>query len=188
MIYRNSNYTAFYVDEPFSPSPLAAYATKDFCYYSMLKAWKRSDTSFPFNDAHAKTYSVRDRSDWELTLKPRLRERLKVSKNIILFLSSNTRSSKALREEIEYGACILGLPIIVVYPELDNNDIVENDNISLKVKMLWNKLPILGTAMENVPTINIPMKKESLQHALSDSELTIQGKIANNHTQYFYHK
>ena len=32
MIYRNSNYTAFYVDEPFSPSPLAAYATKDFCY------------------------------------------------------------------------------------------------------------------------------------------------------------
>ncbi len=54
--------------------------------------------------------------------------------------------------------------------------------------MLWNKLPILGTAMENVPTIHIPMKKESLQHALSDSELTIQGKIANNHTQYFYHK
>lgn len=102
----------------------------------MLKAWKRSDTSFPFNDAHAKTYSVRDGSDWELTLKPRLRERLKVSKNIILFLSSNTRSSKALREEIEYGACILGLPIIVVYPELDNNDIVDNDNISLKVKML----------------------------------------------------
>ena len=188
MIYRNSNYTAFYVDEPFSPSPLAAYATKDFCYYSMLKAWKRSDTSFPFNDAHAKTYSVRDRSDWELTLKPRLRERLKVSKNIILFLSSNTRSSKALREEIEYGACILGLPIIVVYPELDNNDIVENDNISLKVKMLWNKLPILGTAMENVPTIHIPMKKEYLQHALSDSELTIQGKIVNDHTQYFYRK
>lgn len=103
-------------------------------------------------------------------------------------MSSNTRSSKALREEIEYGACILGLPIIVVYPELDNNDIVENDNISLKVKMLWNKLPILGTAMENVPTIHIPMKKESLHHALSDSELTIQGKIANNHTQYFYHK
>lgn len=40
MMYRNSNYTAFYVDEPFSPSPLAAYVTKDFCYYNMLKAWK----------------------------------------------------------------------------------------------------------------------------------------------------
>ena len=135
-----------------------------------------------------KTYKVRDGSDWELTLKPRLQKRLKVSKNIILFLSSNTRSSKVLREEIKYGACRLGLPIIVVYPELDDDDIAENNNISLTVRELWNKLPILRTAMENVPTIHIPMKKESLQHALSDSELTIQGKIANNHTQYFYHK
>ena len=188
MIYRNSNYTAFYVYEPFSPSPLAAYATKDFCYYSMLKAWKGSDALFPFNDAHAKTYSVRDGSNWETTLKPRLRKRLSVSKNIILFLSSSTKRSKALTEEIAYGACTLGLPIIVVYPELNNNDIVKNNSFSVKVKLLWDKLPALKKAMENVPTIHIPMKKEYLQRALSDSELTIQGKRANNHTQYFYHK
>ena len=54
MTYRNSNYTAFYVDEPFSSSTLVAYATKDFYYYNILKAWKINDTSFPFNDAHAK--------------------------------------------------------------------------------------------------------------------------------------
>ena len=184
-IYRNSNYTAFYVYEPFSPSPLAAYATKDFCYYSMLKAWKGSDVLFPFNDAHAKTYSVRDGSDWETTLKPRLRERLRVSKNIILFLSSSTKRSKALTEEIAYGACTLGLPIIIVYPELDNNDIVKNNSLSLKVKLLWDKLPVLKKAIENVPTLHIPMKKEYLQRALSVSKLTIQGKIVNDQSQYF---
>ena len=188
MIYRNSNYTAFYVDEPFSPSPLAAYATKDFCYYSMLKAWKGSDVLFPFNDAHAKTYSVRDGSDWETTLKPRLRERLRVSKNIILFLSSSTKRSKALTEEIEYGACTLGLPIIVVYPELDNNDIVKNNSLSVKVRLLWDKLPALKKAMENVPTLHIPMKKEYLRPALSDSELTIQGKRVKDIAKYFYNK
>ena len=175
-MYRNSNYTAFYVAEPFEPSSLGAHATKDFCYYNTLRAWKGKDTSFPFNDAHAKTYSVRDGSDWELTLKPRLRERLRVSKNIILFLSSNTKSSKALTEEIEYGACTLGLPIIIIYPELEKDDIVKNNNISLKARLLWNKIPALKKAMENVPTIHIPMKKEYVEAALSDSELTAQKK------------
>jgi len=66
-MYRNSNYTAFYVAEPFEPVSLGAHATKDFCYYNTLRAWKGKDTSFPFNDAHAKTYSVRDGSNWELS-------------------------------------------------------------------------------------------------------------------------
>ena len=184
-IYRNSNYTAFYVAEPFSTSKLAAHATKDFCYYNMLRAWKGRDASFPFNDAHAKTYSVRDGSDWASALKPRLRERLRVSKNIILFLSSSTKRSKALTEEIEYGACTLGLPIIVVYPELENLQIVSNKQLSNRVKSLWKKLPILKEAMTKVPTLHIPMKKEYLQRALSVSKLTIQGKIVNGQSLYF---
>ncbi|GAA5576985.1 hypothetical protein Pgin01_01974 [Porphyromonas gingivalis] len=185
-MYRNSNYTAFYVAEPFEPSSLGAHATKDFCYYNTLRAWKGKDTSFPFNDAHAKTYSVRDGSDWELTLKPRLRERLRASKNIILFLSSNTKSSKALTEEIEYGACTLGLPIIVVYPELDNSQIVSNEQLSSRVKLLWDKLPILKEVMTKVPTLHIPMRQNSMSNALSDSELTIQGKKSGDVTKYFY--
>lgn len=85
MTYRNGNYAAFYVAEPFSTSTLGAHATKDFCYYNTLKMWKGKDDKFPFIDSHDKTYSVRDGSDWESTLKPRLRERLRNSKNIILF-------------------------------------------------------------------------------------------------------
>jgi hypothetical protein len=182
---RNSNYTAFYVAEPFNTSQLGAHATKDFCYYNMLRAWKGRDASFPFNDAHAKTYSVRDGSDWETTLKPRLQKRLRVSKNIILFLSSSTKRSKALTEEIEYGACILELPIIVVYPELENSQIVSNKQLSNRVKLLWEKLPILKEAMTKVPTLHIPMKKEYLQRALSVSKLTIQSKIVNDQSKYF---
>lgn len=185
MTYRNCNYTAFYVDEPFSTSQLGAHATKDFCYYNMLRAWRGSDILFPFNDAHARTYSVRDGSNWETTLKPRLRERLRYSKNIILFLSSNTKYSRALREEISYGACILGLPIIVVYPELDHSQIVSNGQLSNRVNLLWDKLPILKEAMTKVPTLHIPMKKEYIETALSNSELTVQNKGKGN-LQYFY--
>lgn len=184
-MYRNSNYTAFYVAEPFKPSPLDAHATKDFCYYNMLRAWKGKDASFPFNDAHAKTYSVRDGSDWEQTLKPRLRERLRVSKNIILFFSSNTKCSRALQEEISYGACTLGLPVIVVYPELDNSQIVSNKQLSSIVKFLWDKLPILKKAMTKVPTLHIPMKQNSVRDALSERKLTIHGKIFGDTNKYY---
>ena len=37
MAYRNGNYTAFYVAEPFSESSLGANATKDFVSYNLLK-------------------------------------------------------------------------------------------------------------------------------------------------------
>lgn len=185
MTDRNCNYTAFYVDEPFSSSNFNTHATKDFYYYDLLKAWKGRDILFPFNDAHARTYSVRDGSNWELTLKPRLRERLRGSQNIILFLSSNTKSSKALVEEIEYGACTLGLPIIVVYPELNQSQIVSNGQLSIWVNLLWDNLPILKEAMTKVPTLHIPMKKEYIEAALSNSKLTVQNKGKDN-LQYFY--
>ena len=56
MVYRNGNYAAFYVAEPFNASALGAHATKDFCYYNMLRSWKGKEASFPFNDSHDKTY------------------------------------------------------------------------------------------------------------------------------------
>ena len=86
MAYRNGNYSAFYVAEPFSESSLGANATKDFVSYNLLRAWRANDTTFPFIDSHQKNYNVRDGSDWEKTLKPRLHDRLNNSKNIILFL------------------------------------------------------------------------------------------------------
>ena len=124
------NYSAFYVSEPFSESSLGAHASKDFCYYNMLRAWKGSDSSFPFNNAHDTTYSVRDNSDWETTLKPRLRERLRNSKNLILFLSDYTSNSRALREEVDYAMNSLNLPVIVIYPDLKSKEEVASDIVN----------------------------------------------------------
>ena len=136
MANRTANYTAFYVKEPFNESNLGANATPDFLYYNQLRAWKAADSSFPFVDAHAKTYNVRDDSDWE-TLKARLHERLDASKNIILFLSGNTKNSLALREEIDYGINTKGLPVIVIYPDFkEKSDIWCSTGMRKQIKDL----------------------------------------------------
>ena len=185
MSYRNGNYSAFYVDEPFSESNLGANATKDFSTYNMFRAWKGADSTFPFIDSHNKNYNVRDGSDWESTLKPRLHDRLRNSKNIILVLSSVTRNSRALREEIDYGINTCGLPVIVVYPDYKEKDDIAKDNkITQKVKNLWDKLPIFRDSLNKVPTIHVPYKKDLIKRALQDSDFMVNTKGESK--TYFY--
>jgi hypothetical protein len=177
MPYKNGNYCAFYVAEPFSESVLGAHATKDFVYYNLLRTWKGNDASFPFNNSHDKTYSVRDGSNWELTLKPRLHERLRSSKNVILFLSKRTISSRALREEINYGVNSLGLPVIVVYPDYDSQEsILQNGSLKQGVKNLWSNLPVFRDSMNKVPTLHIPMNKNSIASSLKDTDFMVGTK------------
>ena len=177
MPYKNGNYCAFYVAEPFNSSTLGAHATKDFVYYNLLKLWKGKDSSFPFNDSHDKTYTVRDGSDWVLTLKPRLRERLRNSKNIVLFLSERTLSSRALREEIEYGINTLGLPVIVIYPDYDSKEsLLFKDTLKQEIKNLWDKLPSFRDSMNGVPTLHIPMNQFLISNSLLDSGFILNTK------------
>jgi len=185
MAYRNGNYAAFYVAEPFNASALGAHATKDFSYYNMLRAWKGKDASFPFNDSHDKTYNVRDNSAWEITLKPRLRERIRNSKNIVLFLSSNTASSRALREEIDYGINDQGLPVIVIYPEYDTKEsLLMNGSLKQSVKNLWAKLPIFRDSMNKVPTLHVPIKKEIIEASLKNTDFMLATKTTANFYWY----
>ena len=187
MAYRNGNYSAFYVSEPFSESSLGAHATKDFVYYNMLRAWKGADSTFPFNDSHNKNYNVRDSSDWETTLKPRIRERIRNSKNIILFLSSLTKSSRAIREEIDFGINNQGLPVIVVYPDYgEKSDIIncQSETFKNQITDLWGNLPIFRDSMHNVPTMHIPNKKILIESALNDSDFIIASKCKAG--TYFY--
>lgn len=178
MPYRLYNYSAFYVAEPFNSSNLGANTAPDFVYYNSLRAWKGRDASFPFYDAHATTYNVRDNSSWE-TLKERLHDRLRHSKNIILFLSSNTRASRALVEELDYGINVLGLPVIVVYPDYRlNNSIADGHAPNDRAKALWNNLPVFKNNRHKVPTAHVPMDKEYITKALRDPDFTIQGKDA----------
>ncbi len=179
MANRTGNYSAFYVSEPFHESNLGAYATKDFVTYNQLKAWKGLDDSFPFVDSHNKNYNVRDGSDWEATLKPRLRDRLNKSKNIILVLSSITVSSKALREEIDWGINTCELPVIVIYPEYkEKSDICDCDKkvIKQQIKNLWDKLPIFRDSMNKEPTIHIPNNKALIEKTLNNSDFNVATK------------
>ena len=180
MGYRNGNYCAFYVDEPFEQNNLGAFSTRDFVTYNLLKTWKGADCSFPFIDSHEKNYNVRDSSDWENTLKPRLRERIRNSKNIVLILSDITRSSRALREEIDYGINVQGLPVIVVYPEyIENRDIVDANGIRKQVMRLWEQLPVFKDNMYKVPTIHVPCNKRFIAAALGDERYMVNSKTAS---------
>lgn len=174
MRYRNGTYAAFYVAEPFNEYNLGAYSAPDFVYYQTLRAWKGADSSFPFIDSHEKTYNVRDGSSWEYTLKPRLHERLRNSKNIVLFLSSRTKASKALSEEMEYGIGILGLPVIVVYPEFD--PVLGDGRLDSRAFDLWNKVPAFKRLMDTIPTVHIAMKKDQIRQALNSSFYKVQTK------------
>ena len=186
MTYRNANYAAFYVDTPFSQSNLGANEQEDFRYYNMLRMWKGQDSSFAFNDAHGKTYAVRDDSSWE-TLKARIRTRLANSKNIVLFLSCITKNSRALREEMEYGIETKGLPVIVVYPDYSEKaDIIVCDTkkIRKQIKDLWDNLPSFRNNMDNIPSIHVPMRKALIKRALEDPEFMIQ--TAGSARPHFY--
>lgn len=181
--YKNGNYSAFYVSEPFSESSLGVNATKDFLYYNLLRAWKGSDNTFPFNDSHDKTYNVRDNSDWESILKPRLRKRLNCSKNIIFFLSSVTKSSRALREEIDYGINTLGLPIIVIYPEYSDKQSLltsTGNGLNNSIKALWDNLPIFRDSKSKVFVLHVPLDKNLIKSALTDPYLMINTKYNPN--------
>lgn len=187
MAYKNGNYSAFYVSEPFSESNLGASSTKDFVSYNLLRAWKAADSTFPFIDSHNKNYNVRDDSDWEKTLKPRIHDRLNNSKNIILFLSSITKNSRALREEMNFGIGTNGLPVIVVYPEYsDKSDIIncQSKTIKQKIMNLWDNLPAFRNSMDSVPTIHIPNKKELIRKALNNTDFMVNTKCSAS--IYFY--
>ncbi len=174
MPYRNGNYCAFYVSEPFSESNLGASSTKDFVTYNLLRAWKAADSTFPFIDSHDKNYNVRDGSDWEKTLKPRLHQRLDNSKNIILVLSSITKNSRALREEIDYGINTKGLPVIVIYPDYsEKSDIASANGIKKQVKDLWDSLPKFRDSMSSVATFHVPYKKNLIRSALNDTDFMV---------------
>ena len=187
MANENGNYSAFYVNEPFIEQSLFASSTKDYDSYGVLRAWKEADKYFPFIDSHEKNYNVRDGSNWEEILKPRIHERLDNSKNIILFLSAKTRSSVALQEEIDYGINTLGLPVIVIYPDFnDKNDIIYRGSKILKtiIKELWDNLPIFRDSMKKVPTIHLPLKKDLIQKTLEDRDFTVKSKC--NSKVFFY--
>jgi hypothetical protein len=107
--------------------------------------------------------------------------------NIVLFLSSHTNNSQALREEIDYGINTNGLPVIVVYPDYsEKSDIIncESKTIKHQIKNLWDNLPKFRDSMSKVPTLHIPNKKILIEKALKDTDFMVNTKC--NPGTFFY--
>ena len=105
-------------------------------------------------------------------------ERL-LKKNIILFLSSKTKNSRALREEIDYGVNVLKLPIIVVYPEFTTYSelLSVNGQFKNEVTQLWDNLPIFRDSKKNIPVLHVPLNKSLLHNALLNKGFTVQSPL-----------
>lgn len=179
MPYRTANYTAFCVEDPETKSNLGCNIAGGLRYLNQLKAWKKTDSSFPFKNAHDKTCSVRDDS-LPTTLMQRLHQRFRMSKNIILFLDYQTKNTKALREEIDYGINYLSLPVIVVYSDYKyNRDIIcAFDSKYNPLEDLWNKIPLFKNSMNKVATTHITFRKGYIAQALNDERFTVQNKTS----------
>lgn len=177
MPYRTANYTAFCVEDPETKTNLSYNIAGGLRYLNQLKAWKKTDSSFPFKNAHDKTCSVRDDS-LPTTLEQTLHKRLRMSKNIILFLDYQTKNTKALHEEIDYGINHLRLPVIVVYYEIKRNcDIIKEFNSKYNsLEYFWDKIPIFKTSMTDVATVHIPYRKRYIAQALNDERFTVKHK------------
>ena len=164
MSYRNKTYIAFYVSQPTTQCNLRYHCAPDLNYYHLIEAWVENNDDLQLYDAHKSTYSVRDTSDFENTLLPRLRERLKNSKNIVLILSDETKLSKALKFELEYGIETLKLPLIIMYPNLEPVNI--NGCLSYQAKNRLERLSPLKNASSKVPILHIMFNENQLVEAL----------------------
>lgn len=115
MAYRNGTYVAFHAAGTSDPT------ASDIRYYNLLKAWHvRDECDFHFVNSHEKTCAVRD-SSLRSTLRQRLAERLRNSKNMILIIGDTTRhDTDWVPFEIEYAVDTCEIPIIAAYPDYQN--------------------------------------------------------------------
>lgn len=179
MAYRNGVYVAFDGNGEKDPSK------SDLKYYILLKAWsKNKNIDFTFSDSHKKTFAVKDSSSKE-TLRARLRERMKNSKNMLLILSSDTNWDRGeLNYEIELAIDEFEIPIIIAYTDCEEALLTPKDFSSYWPKSLKERIDkcIEGKTDEcMVNCIHIPFKKEPIFSAISQFSInddTIDSPIA----------
>ena len=156
MRYRNGTYVAFDGNDTTDPTK------SDMKYYGILQSWNNNrNIDFTFSDSHKKTYQVKDTSSLE-TLRARLLERMKNSKNMILILSDNTNWDRGLLNfEIEKAIDYYKLPIIVAYPKYQK---IRN---ATALSDKWPKALKERINNNTAKCIHVPFKKEPILDAIS---------------------
>ena len=155
MSYRNGTYIAFHADRTNQPGK------SDIDYYNLMKAWTaKSDDDFSMINSHDKTSAVRDTSK-QATLRARLLERLKNSKNIVLIIGKTTKNDTDwVPFEIEQAVDRYGLPIIAAYTGYDSI-LAPNQHSGLWPSALASRIN-----NKTARVIHVPFKKEPLKAAI----------------------
>lgn len=170
MAYRNGTYIAFHADGTNVPTD------SDIKYYNLMKAWSaKTDDDFSMINSHDKTSAVRD-SSLKTTLRNRLKERLNLSKQMVLIIGPTTKNDTDwVPFEIEYAIDNCKLPIIIAYTSY---------NYILNPKLLSDLWPkALKERIENgtAKAIHIPFKKEPLMDAMSQFDLNNKPSTSLNY-------
>ena len=165
---RPQNYCSFYVKEPFIEYKINATSTPDYCYYNLLKTWRRGDRSFNYYDAHCLTYNLRDGRPFN-EVKQIIHDRIDRSKNLVLILTSYTQETDVMNEEMNYGINVKGKPVVVVYPELTIDEIITAvGDVSEKAKTLWDAAPVFRDERDKVYVQHVPFEKAAIHEAINN--------------------
>lgn len=146
MAYRNGTYVAFDGNGQNDPTK------GDLKYLGILRAWKESDNiDFNFTDSHKKTYQVRDLSSKE-TLKLRLEERMRNSKNMLVIISDDTNFDRGLLNwEIRTAQDKYDLPIIVAYAGEQHLPRLTDELVHKLPKAIWKDVKFGGNHYAHIP-------------------------------------
>jgi hypothetical protein len=155
MAYRNGTYIAFHADGTNQPGK------SDIDYYNLMKAWSaKTDDDFSMINSHEKTSAVRDTSKRD-TLRARLLERLRNSKNMVLIIGETTKNDTDwVPFEIAKAIDNYEIPIIAAYT--DYCPVLE----PAKFWPLWPKALADRINNKTASVIHIPFKKAPLLDAI----------------------
>lgn len=159
MTYTNKTYVAFDADN-------------DIHYYRLMQAWKnKNNVSFNFYDAH----DLNNIMNWanEETIKLKLQERLRNTKNFILLVGENTKYLyKFVRWEIEQ-AIKRQIPIIVV-------------NLNGKKSRDANLCPSI---LDNELAVHISFNQKIIEYAINHwDESDKHYRNENKNGAYYYNE
>ena len=136
----------------------------DLAYYRTLQMWSaNSNINFNLNDAHDVNYA-RDDSLPESIIN-QLRDRLDLSKSMILIIGEKTKSNRRgiLKYEINY-ALKNALPILLAFIGFDGK---EENNSTLWNTYLYPKIPTVITEFDNKYCLVSPFTKNSIEKFIS---------------------
>lgn len=172
MAYRTGTYVAF--DGLGETDPTKS----DFRYYATIQAWSANkNINFRITNSHEKTYAVRDTS-LRSTLYTRIQQRLRVSKNMLVILTNDTRyTGSVLSYEIEQAIDTYHLPLIIAYP---GYSYITNVN---SLSHLWPQS--LKDRIDNSGTeaIHIAFKKDCILDAIT--RFSVNGEHLSSGKDYY---